>query len=255
MEEKQQINLNPKAHLFLTSLPGGYYYKNGKMATDGFFQINDFIQNLKNIWKNKSKILFITACPNNRNASKQIMGVIEQSLKIENISFDYMDLCDNYKYNQKLDNYEVIILGGGHVPTQNKFFEKINLAEKIKSFEGIIIGVSAGSMNSADEVYAQPEETGEAIDPNYKRFLKGLNLTKFQIIPHYYSIKDGILDGFRIIEDISYEDSVGRCFYVLPNGSYIYQTREEAYLYGEGFKIENKKMTKICENENKLKLY
>jgi hypothetical protein len=40
------------------------------------------------------------------------MGVIEQSLKIANISFDYMDLCDNYKYNQKLDNYEVIILGG-----------------------------------------------------------------------------------------------------------------------------------------------
>ena len=42
------------------------------------------------------------------------MGVIEQSLKIANISFDYMDLCDNCKYNQKLDNYEVIILGGGH---------------------------------------------------------------------------------------------------------------------------------------------
>ena len=55
---------------------------------------------------------------------------------------------------------------------------------------------------------------------------------------YYYSIKNGKLDGFRIIEDISYEDSVGRCFYVLPNGSYIYQTREEAYLYGEGFKIE-----------------
>ena len=158
------------------------------------------------------------------------------------MSFSSFDLCDDNNFSQNLEEYDVIILGGGHVPIQNKFFEKIKLVNKIKHFEGIIIGVSAGSMNSAEIVYAQPEEDGEAIDPNYKRFLKGLNLTKFQIIPHYYSIKDGVLDGFRIIEDISYED-------------YIYQTREEAYLYGEGFKIENKEMTKICENENKLKLY
>ena len=49
-------------------------------------------------------------------------------------------------------------------------------------------------MNSAEIVYAQPEMSGEAIDPNYKRFLKGLNLTKFQIIPHYYSIRDKKLE-------------------------------------------------------------
>ena len=44
---------------------------------------------------------------------------------------------------------QVIILRGGHVPTQNKFFEKIKLKERIKDFEGIIIGVSARYMNSA----------------------------------------------------------------------------------------------------------
>ena len=45
-------------------------------------------------------------------------------------------------------------------------------------------------MNCAEIVYAQPEMSGEAVDPNYKRFLKGLNLTKYQIIPHYESIKN-----------------------------------------------------------------
>ena len=142
----------------------------------------------------------------------------------------------------------MIILGGGHVPTQNQFFEQINLFERIKKFEGIIIGISAGTMNCADIVYAQPELDGEAIDPNYKRFLKGLNLTKFQIIPHYHSIKNKKLDGLRIIEDITYDDSIGRCFYALPNGSYIYQTQNEAYLYGEGYKIEDKILAQICEN-------
>ena len=225
------------------------------MTTDGFYPTNEFINNLTKLWKNISRILFITASPDNSKFSKFIMGVISQSFKKANLSYKEFDLCDNENYSQKLEYYQVIILGGGHVPTQNKFFEKIKLKERIKDFEGIIIGISAGSMNCAEIVYSQPEMRGEAVDPNYKRFLKGLNLTKYQIIPHYESIKNKKLDGLRIIEDISYGDSEGRCFYALPNGSYIYQKKNEAYLYGEGYKITDKKMTKICENENKYKLF
>ena len=83
--------------------------------------------------------------------------------------------------------------------------------------------------------------------------LKGL-LTKFQNLPHYYSLKDEKLEGLRIIEDISYGDSVGKCFYVLPDGSYIYQSKNESYLYGEGFTIKDKKMEKICEQGKNVKL-
>ena len=46
---------------------------------------------------------------------------------------------------------------------------------------------------------------------------------------------------------------MNKCFYILPDGSYIIQTLEESYLYGEGFIIKDKKMTKICEN-NEVKL-
>ena len=42
------------------------------------------------------------------------------------------------------------------------------------------MGISAGSMNSSDIVYAQPELDGEVIDHNYKKFFKGLNLTKIR---------------------------------------------------------------------------
>lgn len=38
------------------------------------------------------------------------------------------------------------------------FFKEIRLREKIKDFDGIIIAISAGSMNSADIVYCQPEK-------------------------------------------------------------------------------------------------
>ena len=169
------------------------------------------------------------------------------------LSFKSIELFEGKNSNQNLKNYDVIILGGGHVPTQNKFFISINLKEKIKDFEGIIIGISAGTMNCADIVYAQPELDGESIDPNYKRFLKGLNSTKIQVLPHYYSIKDEKLDGKRIIEDITYEDSIDNCFYILPDGSYIIQTLKECCIYGEGFTVKNKIMEKICNNnESKL---
>lgn len=255
MENDLPIDLNPKAHLFLTSLTGDLIYENGSMTMKGLYTINDFEKNLKKLWKENSKILYITADPESQETNNGIIESFKNCLQKSNLSLSSIDLCDGLNNKQKLEEYEVIILGGGHVPTQNKFFEKINLAERIKSFEGIIIGISAGSMNSAQIVYAQPELEGEAIDPNYKRFLKGLNLTKFQVLPHYYSVKEEKLDGLRIIEDITYNDSVGRCFYVIPDGSYIYQTKNECYLYGEGFTVKDKTMVKICDNNNTLKLF
>lgn len=254
MENNTPINLNEKAILFLTSSTGEIIYENGIFKTNGFFKKNDFEKNLKKYWKEKSKILYITADPNSQETNNSIIDSFKNSFYISNLSYNTIELCDGFNNDQNLAEYDVIILGGGHVPTQNKFFEKINLYERIKKFEGIIIGISAGTMNSADVVYAQPELDGEAIDPNYKRFIKGLNLTKYQILPHYYSVKDEKLDDLRIIEDISYGDSVGRCFYVLPDGSYIFQTKNESYLYGEGYIIKDKKMTKINVDNKVIKL-
>ena len=239
-------NLNPKAKLFITSLPCDFDYPT-------FYKKNHFLENLTKFWKQNSKILYITASPDEPNDDS--IDFFKKCITNSNLTFSKIDLCDSKNYDQKLESYDVIFLGGGHVPTQKKFFDKINLQKKIYNFEGIIIGISAGSMNSAKIVYAQPELKGEAIDPNYVRFFEGLNLTEFMILPHYYSLKDETLDGFKIIDEITFNDSVGKKFYILPDGSYILQTCEECYLYGEAFIVENKKMEKICNNDEKIKLY
>ncbi len=95
--------------------------------------------------------MYITADPNSQETNNSIIDSFKNSFYISNLSYNTIELCDGFNNDQ-------------------------NLAERIKSFEGIIIGISAGTMNSAKEVYAQPELEGEAIDPNYKRFIKGLNL-------------------------------------------------------------------------------
>ena len=97
----------------------------------------------------------------------------------------------------------------------------------------MILGISAGSMNAASIVYAQPEMDGESIDPTYERYLPGLGLTDVQILPHYQQIRDWLLDGRRLFEDITYADSIGHCFYALVDGSYLYRDDDGQRLIGE----------------------
>lgn len=74
------------------------------------------------------------------------------------LSIGQMHICDkrNEDIVNQISEYDVMILAGGHVPTQNAFFQKIQLKERIKDFDGIMIGISAGTMNSAEIIYGQP---------------------------------------------------------------------------------------------------
>ena len=71
-EECSSTNLNVNAHLFLTSSTGEIIYENGIITTKGFFKINEFENNLKKIWKRKSKVLYITADPNSQETNNSI---------------------------------------------------------------------------------------------------------------------------------------------------------------------------------------
>ena len=113
-------------------------------------------------------------------------------------------------------------------------------------------------MNSADIVYCQPEKKGESIDPSFNKWISGLDLTKRNIIPHYQMIKDDILDGKRLFEDITYNDSINHQFIALVDGSYLLIDDYET-IYGECYFIKDGHIQLIChENEtirlNNLKL-
>ena len=142
---------------------------------------------------------------------------------------------------------DLLFFAGGHVPTQNRFFQQINLRDALEGFDGVILGVSAGSMNCSEVVYAPPELKGEALDPDYPKYYNGLGLTKTILIPHYQILKTDIVDGLRLMEDITYPDSMGRRFYAIIDGSYIYldtvSGREE--ICGESYIIENGVLTPL----------
>lgn len=178
-------------------------------------------------------VLFLTSSPTGPlDGSRPVYGLDEMNGFVE-----------------KLKAYDVIWLGGGHVPTQNAFFHQIQLREKIQTFAGIVIGISAGTMNCADEVYVQPELPGEAVNPDFIRYIQGLGLTQTKIIPHYQMVKDWYLDGMRLYEEITYSDSWGKTFLVLTDGSYLFCEDGNEMIYGEAYIINNGKILQICSTD------
>ena len=98
----------------------------------------------------------------------------------------------------------LVILSGGHTPTQNKFFSSFPLKMLISRFKGTLLAISAGSMNSGKEVYLMPEEEGETKSEECNKLVKGLGLTSLVIIPHYRAKENDELDGINLYREIVY---------------------------------------------------
>jgi dipeptidase E len=209
---------------------------------------NSFMDELHRRFQSGGRVLFICSNPDVYDKTdffaNEMKGIFENS-GFPFGSFTILDSRNEHDAPELINNSDLIILAGGHVPTQNRFFRKIGLKALLKDYDGVLIGISAGSMNSAETVYAQPEEEGEAIDPEYQRFLPGLGLTNTMLIPHYQEIKDDMLDGLRLFADVTFPDSMGRTFYAIPDGSYLFIGPGGEELRGEACRIRDGVISRV----------
>lgn len=240
--------------IFLTSSPFGPL--DNSRTVEGFDPMNRLPENLSRFWKKNARCLVISAFPSDIPACIEMRESMERSIRVNFPDIACLDIWDERTMDfsaQALTSYEVVFLGGGHVPTENAFFERIGLRESMKLYDGLVIGISAGTMNAAEHVYAQPELEGEAVDPEYRRFIKGLGLTKVNILPHYQMTRNYILDGMRLFEDITYRDSYGRRFLALPDGSYYTSIDGKGTVWGEAYEIVDGQLWLICaDGEHRL---
>ena len=160
-----------------------------------------------------------------------------------------LDDRNRHQLRRLLSECAVVFLSGGHVPTQNRFFRQIDLEQALADYEGTVVGTSAGSMNSARLVYAQPELPGEARDPNYSRYLPGLDLTRISVLPHFQPDSAESLDGLELWRDISLPDSFRQPFCCLADGAYIVQEGRDAervQLTGPAWLCRQGRLTALC---------
>ena len=240
----------------LTSSLGGQVKTDGRRLPARLPETNGLLKCIKDAWKNDSRVMIISGSPEDYGKNDSVLFCLKGAFSLSNLSASEVLMCDerNKEIIERLPEMDVIILAGGHVPTQNSFMKTIGLKERLQDWDGLLIAWSAGSMNCAEMVYAGPELPGEAIDPNYQRWISGLGITKTNIFPHFEALRDEILDGLRLIEDITYADSMGHEIIALNNGSFIVLDNGTDMLYGEAYSIKNGEQRKICVNEKWIQL-
>jgi len=241
----------------LTSSLGGSCKVNGTWVPSVLIQHNELLDNLKSIWIQNAKVLIISADPGDYQRNDSIYACFKEAFPMSGLSISSIDTCDDRNLNavDDLASIDVLVLAGGHVPTQNRFMKQLRLRERLLDFDGIVVALSAGSMNCADLVYAGPELEGEAVDPLFERWITGLGITDINIFPHFQSLRDETLDGLRLIEDITFADSVGHEILALNDGSYLMIDDGQTTLYGEAYMIKDGQQRQICRDGESLSLH
>ena len=220
-----------------------YYYKNFRGLNMGIFEGKTMSTFLKN-----KKFVMIASDPNNYEINDKFLKMDIEALKLSGLEFDkYLVLDNRSKENVDgiLKDSDLIFLAGGKTLTQNIFFNDINLKKALKKLDCTIVGISAGSINLASNVYNAPEDLDDINNPLY---LKGLDMTTINVIPHFnlYDLDD---EAKKMQRESVLKESFNRTLIALVDKSYIYIKDNKSILYGEAYKIKDGNITRMCDDE------
>lgn len=228
---------------------------------------NAFLDELRLALPEEIRCLMISSFPDDQEITDRMAWELREIFERADLPFSHFEVLDRRTQPQvarMIRDTNFIILCGGHVPTENRFFQELRLRQRLQPFDGVIMGISAGTMNMAHTVYASPELEGESLDPDYKLYLRGLGFTRINVLPHFQMLHDAVLDGRQLIADIVASHSYGHPVYCLPDGSYFYIRSEgtaadlsahpdkvRTELRGEAYRMLNGRLTQICSNDER----
>ena len=239
--------------LFLTSSPCIYKHSPATLNP-----ANGFFKRIRSKLPPAPRTLFVASSPADHDKTDFYSGDMAGAFERAGIPMTGWQILDDLTADRARELVawsDFIILMGGHVPTQNAFFNRIGLRELLKGYPGVIMGISAGTMNAAETVYAQPEEPGES-SPSFRRCYPGLGLTTVNICPHYQEVieKNMTVDGIPIYPDITAADSMGHTFHIFPDGTYLYRDEQEYAIYGKCLRMKDGILELLSEDGEHIDL-
>ena len=108
----------------LTSSLGGAFRVDGKRVPSVLIEKNGLLDKVRSLWPEKARVLMISASPSNYEKNDAVIECFRHSLPMSGLYFSSLEMCDdrNEGTASQIKSKNVIILTGGHVPTQNAFF-------------------------------------------------------------------------------------------------------------------------------------
>lgn len=236
--------------IFLTSLLRTHYYDdNGGRIPIAFYDENDILSNIRKYLKNMDRLVVVANDKNDFEDNDDKLKTVRESFRLAGLNFKeniMLDARNGQAAREVISRADIVILTGGKCVCQAEFFGEIGLKHILKSYDGIVIGVSAGTMNLCEVVANFPEERADLADP---RWLKGMGFVDDIIIPHYDGQTNSYqfpCEDFDIAKDYILPMSKEKEFIGLPNGSYIMIDRDGQKSYhGDVYRIVNGKSTKL----------
>lgn len=212
---------------------------------------NQILTNIKKHLKGTKRLVYVANNPDNIEENDfRILTYFESfNLTWRGGEFEEKILLDSRnisKSKEILENADLIILSGGKCLCQKKFFENIGLKDILTKFQGVVIGISAGTMNLCKTVANFPEELSDLDEP---RWFEGLGFCDDIIIPHFdgenkiYQIECEEVD---VIGDYVLPASYEKALTGIPNGSYILlDENDKKEYFGTVYKISKGKVKKL----------
>lgn len=110
----------------LTSSLGGSFKVDGKRVPSILPEENGLLKTLRKIWTDNAKVLIVCGSPDDYEKNDSVCACMREAFPMSGLSISYLEICDdrNEELVERSGEMDVIILGGGHVPTQNRFFQK-----------------------------------------------------------------------------------------------------------------------------------
>lgn len=220
----------------------------GEKITLALTNHNQLLTNLKKSIKDTKRIVVIANDPQSSEENDTRFQVVFESFKLTGFDFKERVVLDARNASDAkniLLGADVIILSGGKVLCQNKFLRAIKLTSILKEYKGLVIGISAGTMNLCKKVANFPEELA---DLKQKRWVKGLGYHDDIIIPHF----DGVTKSYQIecdeidvVNDYVLPYSHKHTLIGYPNGSYIFiDDKGNVSYHGDMYIIEKGEIKK-----------
>ena len=190
---------------------------------------------LKKDIKNNDTIVFIATTFDDYEKNDLYYSNLIKHFKNIDITFNKAYLIDNRVDKDLAKDYilksNIIFLMGGDTKKQIDSVKEYDLFEILKSKEGIILGVSAGSMNQSSRVVYKNDYNNYVIED-----YEGLGYIDINIYPH---LDFNNIDYLKEVFEVSnYTKTVA-----LPNDSFIRIENNNIDFVGEYYIIQNSKIT------------
>jgi len=151
--------------------------------------------------KNKKKIVFIAADPDNYEKTDKYCGLGKKYFEQLDITeFEIVDYrMSKFAAIRHIETADILFLNGGDPVNQINFIQEYEIAPLITNFKGVLIGISAGAMNLAKNAYcSKDKEEGETW------LYDGLGLVDVTVDPHFdinnkKQVKDFLAQDFEVI--------------------------------------------------------